>query len=386
MASEGAGGIQLFELSGVEVVIDYSWLIIFALVLWGLSAGYFPQEYPGHSGQSYWIVGFFAALLFFASVLIHELSHAWVANSLGEKVSRITLFIFGGMAHLSGEPESAAVEFKVAGIGPLTSLVLGALFWGVHQAMPSAPALILWRAVFRYLAYINVALALFNLLPGFPLDGGRLLRALLWWRSGNLTAATAQAANWGQGIAFGLIALGALEIFTDALVGGLWLIFIGLFLRSAALGSYQHVILDQMLGRLRVGDIMVSNPVALSPDLTVNEAVERYFLHHGFGGFPVVSDGQVLGLVSLPQVRNCPAGDRASRRVRDIMRPLDDKVAIPLSSTVAEALRRMGEANAGRLLVMDDHRLVGLITRSGIAHYVQMQVVLGAAPPDASSA
>ena len=144
-------GIELFKLSGVEVAIDYSWLVIFALVLWGLSAGYFPHEYPGFAPRSYWIVGFVATLLFFASVLIHELSHAWVANRLGEQVSRITLFIFGGMAHLSGEPESPAVEFKVAGVGPLTSLALAALFWGIHQALPPAPALILWRAVFRYL-------------------------------------------------------------------------------------------------------------------------------------------------------------------------------------------------------------------------------------------
>lgn len=377
MPSNRTTGIELFKLSGVEVVIDYSWLVIFVLVLWGLSAGYFPQQYPGHPAQSYWIVGFFATLLFFASVLIHELSHAWVANSLGENVNRITLFIFGGMAHLSGEPESPKVEFEVAGIGPLTSLVLGAVFWGVYQAVPSDPAFVLWRSVFRYLAYVNVALALFNLLPGFPLDGGRLLRALLWWRSGNLTKATAQAANWGQGIAFGVITLGAFEIFGGALIGGLWLIFIGLFLRSAALSSYQHVIVDQMLGRLHIRDIMVTNPVSLPPDLTVSEAIDRYFLHYGYGGFPVAGDGQVLGLLSLPQVRDCPAGDRSSRRVRDIMRPLNDQIEIPLSTTVAEALRRMSEADAGRLVVMEGSRLAGLITRSGITHYVQIQMMLG---------
>jgi len=379
-------GIELFKLSGVEVAIDYSWLVIFALVLWGLSAGYFPHEYPGYGLRSYWIVGFVATLLFFASVLIHELSHAWVANRLGEQVSRITLFIFGGMAHLSGEPESPAVEFKVAGVGPLTSLILAALFWGIHQALPPAPALILWRAVFRYLAYINAALALFNLLPGFPLDGGRLLRAVIWWRTGDLPRATARAADWGQGIAFGLIALGALEIFTDTLIGGLWLIFIGLFLRSAALASYQHVILDQVLRRLRVSDIMVREPVTLSPDLPVSDAVEKYFLHHGFGGFPVVSDGQVLGLLSLPLVRDCPAAQRSTRRVGDIMRRVDQSVEIALSATVAEALARMAEADAGRLLVMDGNRLAGLITRSGIARFVQMQAALsGAASPSANS-
>jgi Zn-dependent protease/predicted transcriptional regulator len=376
-AAEGREGIELFRLAGVSVAIDYSWLIIFALVLWGLAAGYFPEQYPGFALSSYWIVGLIATLLFFASVLVHELSHAWMGNRLGEKVSRITLFIFGGMAHLSGEPESPAIEFKVAGVGPLTSLVLGAIFWAIHQSIPASPALTLWRAVFRYLAYINAALALFNLLPGFPLDGGRLLRAILWWRTGNLTRATAQAADWGQGIAFGLIALGAFEIFAGALIGGLWLIFIGLFLRSAALASYQHVFVDQFLSRLRVRDIMVSDPVTLPPDMPVSEAVDKYFLHLGFGGFPVVSDGQVLGLLSLPHVSACPAEERATRRVRDIMLRVDDSVAIPASATVAEALHRMAEVNAGRLLVMDGNRLAGLITRSGIARLVQMRMMLG---------
>lgn len=376
MRGQDGQGVELFRLGGVTVAIDYSWLVVFALVLWVLSAGYFPEQYPGFPRSSYWIVGLIATVLFFASVLTHELSHAWVANRLGEKVSRITLFIFGGMAHLAGEPETPAVELKVAGIGPLTSLILAALFWGVYATIPVAAPASLWRAVFRYLAFINVALALFNLLPGFPLDGGRLLRALIWWRTGDLAKATYRAADWGQGIAFGVIGLGAVEIFAGSLIGGLWLIFIGLFLRSAALASYQHLLVDQLLGRLRVTDVMVTEPVILPPDLSVAEAIEKYFLHLGFGGFPVVSDGQVLGLVSLAQVSGCPAEQRATRRVRDIMRPLDATIVIPVSATVAEALHKMAQAEAGRLLVMDHQRLAGIITRSGIARLVQMRIAL----------
>jgi Zn-dependent protease/CBS domain-containing protein len=377
MAGERGQGVELFRLSGVTVAIDYSWLVIFALVFWVLSAGYFPQQYPGFAASRYWIVGLIATLLFFASVLIHELSHAWVANRLGEKVNRITLFIFGGMAHLAGEPETPAVELKVAGVGPLTSLVLGALFWGVQQGVPASSAFTLWRALFRYLAYINVALALFNLLPGFPLDGGRLLRAIIWWRTGSLIKATSRAADWGQGIAFGVIGLGAFEIFAGALIGGLWLIFIGLFLRSAALSSYQHLFVDQMLSRMRLRDVMVVNPVTLAPDLPVSEAVEKYFLHLGFSGFPVVEDGRVLGMVSLSQVSSCPAEQRPARRVRDIMRPLDNTLVIPVSTNVAQALHQMAEADAGRLVVMEDGHLAGLITRSGIARLVQLRMRLG---------
>ena len=166
--------LQLFKVAGVKIEIDYSWLIIFVLVLWSLSAGYFPQAYPGYTWVDYWMVGLAATLLFFASVLVHELSHAAVGNRLGERVDRITLFIFGGMARLSGEPGSAEREIKIAGVGPLTSLVLALFFWFISIAL--SPITSLWTAMFRYLAFINLALALFNLLPGYPLDGGRLLR------------------------------------------------------------------------------------------------------------------------------------------------------------------------------------------------------------------
>jgi len=389
MRSRLAGGLDLFRIGGVEVSIDYSWIFIFLLVLWSLAAGYFPEEYPGYARHSYWIVGLAATLLFFASVLIHELAHAWMGNHLGERVDRITLFIFGGMAHLSGEPDNPRTEFEVAGVGPLTSLLLGGIFWAIAQAIPGAAGHgPLWEAVFRYLAYINVALALFNLLPGFPLDGGRLLRAFFWWRSGNLQSATHRAADWGQGIAISLIVLGAIEIFSGALVGGLWLIFIGLFLRSAALESYHHVMIELVLGKALVRDVMVSDPITMPPELTIGEAVEKYFLRYGHGGFPVVADGQVLGLVSLAQVRQCPPEERSVRRVRDVMRPIAPALEISPIASVSEALRRMAESESGRLLVMDGSRLTGLVTQSGIARFVQLrsQLVLPATSRDSMKA
>lgn len=373
--------LNLFTVAGVQIAIDFSWLFIFALIWWSLSAGYFPQTYPGYSWTNYWIVGLFGTLLFFASVVIHELCHAAMANRHSQQVSRITLFIFGGMAHLSGEPKEAAEEFKIAAVGPLSSLALGALFWLIPKAVGLGPQFPLWNAVLRYLAFINVALAVFNLLPGFPLDGGRLLRAALWWRWGDLRRATARASDWGRGIAFGLIALGTLEIFTGSLVGGLWLIFIALFLRSAAVAGYQNMIVDQMLSDAKIKDIMVREPVTLDPDATVADAIEGYFLRHGFGGFPVVSDGEVAGLLSLQQVRHCPAAERGQRRVREIMRPIDEKVEIPASATVAQALQRMAEVDAGRLLVMEDGKLVGLITRSGIGRFVHLRSQLEAPLP-----
>ncbi len=370
------GGLDLFRVAGVQIAIDYSWLIIFLLVLWSLSAGYFPQAYPGHARAGYWVVGFAGTLLFFASVLIHELSHAIMANSLGQEVRRITLFIFGGMAHLSREPKDASTEFKIAAMGPLTSLVLGGVFWGISVLLASSGVPELWVAVFHYLFFINVALAVFNLLPGFPLDGGRLLRSYFWRRSGDLRAATARAADWGAGIAIGLMVLGALQIFAGALIGGLWLIFIAMFLRGAARASYHGVVVEHVLSQTRVRDIMISNPVTIPAEVTVADAVENYFLRYGYGGFPVAGDGRAEGLVSMNQVRHCPAAERNLRRVRDIMRPADESARVAATATVSAALRHMVEADLGRLLVTDGDRLLGLITRTGVTRFVQMKTEL----------
>lgn len=374
MASGETKSIELFRVAGVQIEVDYSWLIIFLLVLWSLSAGYFPQEYPGQRTLDYWIVGFVATLLFFASVLLHELSHAAMANRLGENIDRITLFIFGGMARLSGEPKSADNELKIAGVGPLSSLVIALIFWLISSAIGQVGSL--WTAVFRYLAFINVALALFNLLPGFPLDGGRLLRAVLWKRWDDLPRATARAAQWGSGVGWGLIGLGVLEIFGGALVGGLWLLFIGLFLRSAAASGYQGMIVEHALQHVRVSDIMTREPMTLAPELPVGEAIEQYFLRFGYGGFPVVSDGCVLGLLPLSQVRHCKPEERAHKKVQDIMLALEPSLQIGPQASAIDAIHKMNEASSGRLVVVDAGKLVGLITRTGVARIVQTKAQL----------
>jgi len=366
--------LDLLRVGGVQVAIDWSWVLIFALVVWSLAAGYFPSEYPGYGAAGYWVIAAAAALLFFASVVIHELAHAAVANRLGQPVRRITLFIFGGMAHLTREPSEAATELQIAAVGPLTSFALAGAFWGVAAWCAHAGAPRLVEAMARYLAYINTALAVFNLLPGFPLDGGRILRALLWLRWRDLRRATARAADWGAGIGFGLMALGVLEIFAGALVGGLWLVFIGMFLRGAARTGYRSLLVDQALGGATVRDLMITDPVAVPGDATVAEAIEAHFLHHGFGGYPVTQGGEIAGLVSLRQVRECPPVERPRRRVREIMRPADAPVRIAATAPVAEALRQMVEVDTGRLLVTDGPRVIGLITRTGITRFIQIRV------------
>jgi Zn-dependent protease/predicted transcriptional regulator len=369
-------GIDVVRVGGVQIAIDYSWILIFLLVVWSLSAGYFPRTYPGQSVGAYWAIGTVATLLFFASVVAHELMHALMANRLGQPVRRITLFIFGGMAHLSREPSDPATELKIAAVGPLTSFFLGGVFWLAQGWAETAQSGTLVVAMFGYLAIINVTLAVFNLLPGFPLDGGRLLRAALWYRWRDLRRATAAAANWGSGIGLGLIALGAFEIFGGALVGGLWLILIGAFLRGAAQSTYQHLVAEQALGAAHVRDLMVVQPAAVPADATVTQAVNEHFLRHGFGGYPVVRDGHVEGVVTLRQVKECSPAERDRRTVGDIMRHADGSLCVAASASAADALRQMRDVDSGRLLVTDHGNVIGLITRSGISRFVQIRTEL----------
>jgi Zn-dependent protease/predicted transcriptional regulator len=366
-------GIDLVRIAGIQIAIDFSWVIIFLLVLFSLAAGYFPSAYPGHAADAYWAIGLAATFLFFASVVIHELAHAVVANRLGQPVRRITLFVFGGMAHLSREPRNPRTEMMIAAVGPLTSLILAGAFWAWAAGGANAGFGPLTVAMLSYLAFINLALAIFNLLPGFPLDGGRLLRGFLWLRWGDLRRATARAADWGSGIAFGLMALGMLQIFGGALTGGLWLIFIGMFLRGAARASYGAVLVEEALSGTRVRDVMIDDPVVVSGEATVSEVVEDAFLRHGFGGFPVGRDHDIEGLVSLRQVRALRPEERRSRTVREVMQPAEAGVRVAASAPIADALRRMVDSENGRLLVTDGEKIVGLVTRTGITRFIQMR-------------
>jgi Zn-dependent protease/predicted transcriptional regulator len=383
MASNVRGEFNLFRIAGVQIAIDFSWLIIFVLVLWGLSSGYFPALHPGYPTSEYWLVGIVGTILFFSSIVIHELSHAMVGNALGQPVDRISLFIFGGMAHLGHEPTNPNAELKIAAAGPITSIVLGLIFLWIGRTIGPTGPYPMWSSVFQYLGFINIALALFNLLPGFPLDGGRIVRAIEWRRTGDFRRATGLAADWGRGIAYGLIGLGALEIFTGSLMGGLWLIFIALFLKGAASSSYQSIVMEQVLGNGHVSEIMVHNPETVDADATVAETVNQHFMHHGYSGFPVVSGGAPAGILSLRQVRDCPPEERAVRKVREIMRKREPAIEISPAATISQALRQMSDADSGRLLVIQQDRLAGLITRSAIARYVMLRSQLGFTNPHA---
>lgn len=254
---DARGGLSLFRVAGIQVRVDPSWLLIFGLILWSLSAGYFPRAYPDSDTAGYWTAGLLSTLLFFASLLVHELSHSIMARRAGLEVPSITLFLFGGASEMTSEPDDPATEFRIAIVGPLASFALAALFWLVGSVVPAGlPAL--FGAVLEYLAWINLALGVFNLLPGLPLDGGRVVRAIVWWRTGSIETGSRVASRAGQGLGLGLMVLGGLQIFGGALVGGIWLILIGLFVRGLAASSHRGLRVRQALEGLHVADVMVS--------------------------------------------------------------------------------------------------------------------------------
>jgi Zn-dependent protease/predicted transcriptional regulator len=368
-------GVSLVRIAGIDVRLDYSWFLIFALILASLSLGYFPRAYPGQSRAGYWTAGALATLLFFLSILIHEFSHAVVARLSGIRVPDITLFLFGGVSHMEDEAHTPAVELRVAAVGPLTSFALAVLFWGLFHALPaSTPPLAV--AVVRYLAWINGALAVFNLLPGFPLDGGRVLRALAWWRTGSLRRATRMAADAGKGLAIGLMILGALEIFGGALLGGLWLVFIGMFLRSMAESSYQNLVLLQTLEDVTAADVAIERPVSVPSQLSIQRLVDEYLLHHGFRAYPVVDGGTVKGLIAVADLGDLPVEQRPATTVAERMHPLVDAMCVPPDLPLSEALKKLQGAPGGRLLVMRGGELLGLLTKSGLARFVEIRQVL----------
>jgi Zn-dependent protease/CBS domain-containing protein len=370
------GGITLFRVFGIKITLDYSWFIIFTLVFLALSLGYFPHHFPDQAPQLYWIAGFIATLLFFASVLIHELSHSLMAQRSGIEIPEITLFIFGGVSRLAEEPKDPQTELKVALVGPFSSFVLAAFFWLVHAGLSGfEPQLIV--AVFGYLAWINLALGIFNLIPGFPLDGGRVLRAIWWWKSGSLTRATKIASDIGKGFALALIFLGALQIFAGALVGGLWLVLIGMFLRGMSIQGYEEVVIRKALEGVRVEEVMVREVVTVPPNLTVNRLVQDYILRYAFRGFPVVENGRVLGVVTISAVKEVPEEAQPSTTVSAIMQPAGEPLMITAEASLADALVKMAREGEERLLVMSQDRLRGMVTKTGLLRFVQLKQILG---------
>lgn len=369
-----ASGVSLFRVGGILIRLDYSWFFICLLLLWSLAAGYLPEAHPGQPTGFYWVAGALATLLFFASILVHELAHAFVARHYGMEIPAITLFLFGGVSEMRAEPARPAHEFNIAIVGPLTSLALAGVFYLLGAALPDdAPPML--AVVCGYLTWVNGALAVFNLLPGYPLDGGRVLRALLWWRTGSLRRATKTASNVGRGLAVAIMILGGVQIFAGSLIGGLWLLLIGMFLRSMAAQGYQNLVLRQALDDAVVEQVMRREVVSVKPSLPLRQLADDYFLGYGFRSFPVADNGTILGLISIEDVRETPRDRWDEVLVEDRMHPAGTDNTIAPDAPLTDALRKIG-AGSGRLLVIQDGALVGMLSKESLSRFVEIRHVL----------
>ena len=371
------GSLQLWSIRGIPIRIHFTWLIIFGLMSWTLASGYFPQRYPDLPVAAYWLKAIIAALFLFGSILVHELMHAITAQKLQVPITGITLFALGGVAEMQGDPPSPGAEFKIAIVGPLASFVLAGVFWLLWQALDGEGGGGTLAAVALYLVTLNLVVAIFNLLPAFPLDGGRVLRSVIWGITHSLKRATYWATRVGRGFAYLLILLGGVALFAGAGFQGVWMALIGLFLLQGAQAGYSHVLVQEALASVAVRDIMVREVVTVPPSSSVTDVVNRYFLVHGYGGFPVVENGRVLGVVSLTELKQVPAEDRDRVSVREVMLPLEARLTLAPNDDVAVALQRMTQEGLARLVVMERGRMVGLLTKTGLSRFLQTKLELG---------
>jgi Zn-dependent protease/CBS domain-containing protein len=368
-------GIHLFTIAGIRIIIDYSWFLIFVLVAASLSGGYLPQEVPGASALAYGTAGIVATLSFFLSLLLHELAHSLVAMASGIRIPSITLFLFGGVSRLAEEPEDPQTELRIAIVGPFISFALALVFWIAGRRLEGVvhPLAV---AVVEYLAFINVALGIFNLIPGFPLDGGRVMRAVLWWRTGSLDRDTRVVSDLGKSFALGLMFLGAILVFRGALLGGIWLIFIGMFLRGAAASGYEQMSLTRALQSVTVGEVMIEAPLTVPADLPLSDLVSRYFLRYGYRGFPVEEGGKAVGLISVGDLTRVSEAELGGRKVGDAMHPLDASRVISKEAPLLEALERMSRPEVGRLVILEGDRISGMVTKTGLLRLLEIRQIL----------
>lgn len=361
---------RIGRIFGIDINIDSSWFIIFLLFTWILAGTYFPQQYPEWSVWLYWFTGIITSLLVFASVLIHELAHSLVAIKQGERVRSITLFILGGVAQISEEPKRPMREFTMALIGPLTSfaiafvfLILSFILRGISEPLGASAS---------YLALINTVLAIFNLLPGFPMDGGRVLRSIIWKVTGDLRKATQIASKIGQGFAFFFIFIGILQILRGFL-SGFWLVFIGWFLHSAAVRGYHQVMVETMLKGVRASDLMTRDFEVVPSDLFIKDLVDDYILKKRERVFLVSDRGRLKGIVCLEDVKATPREKWSETKVSEIMTPEEKLESVPPDADGNKILKSLTAKDIHQVPVIREDKVEGIICRSDILRYIQLR-------------
>lgn len=365
--------IKIFEVFGIEVRLDYSWFIIFALLTYVFGVSYFPLVLPGISGGLVAVITIVTVILFFSSVLIHEMCHSVVAKKKGIPVEKITLFMFGGVAEIEKEPDNPSSEFIIAIAGPASSFILAGIF-GIIWYFSRGFALVMEPA--KYLTFINLMLGMFNILPGYPLDGGRILRSIVWKVTGNLKRATFIASTVGRVLGFMIITFGIVLIFFGDFINGMWLAFIGWFLQSSAQASYTQLVLETSIKGIKVRDIMNKDIVDVTRDTTLQDLVDDYFMKYRFGRFPVIENlktKKLMGIISIHDVKSIPREEWPNTYVGSIVKKVTEEEKVDGAIEMSEAIKRMTKNNLSHLVVMFGDRLEGIITKSDIMNFLKVQ-------------
>ncbi len=362
---------SLGRISGIRIGVNWSVLLIVVLLAYGLAAGQFPAEAPRHPEAEYVVAGVVTAVVYIGSLLAHELAHSLVARRNGVKVEDITLWLLGGVSRLEGEFPDPGAELRIAGAGPLSSLLLGGLFLLVAWLVAAAGARGLVVAALAWLGGINILLAVFNVIPAAPLDGGRLLRAVLWSITKDKVKAAIWSARSGQVFGWILAVIGIYLVLAQRDYSWLWFILLGWFLISAASAENNQAVLQGQLRTVAVRQIMTANPVTVPASTTVAQFLTDFLPWHRYSAFPVVADGQTVGLVTVHRINQVPAAERGRATVRDVACPLSEVAQASPDESVADVLPSLNECSEGRALVLDDGHLVGIVSPSDISRVLQ---------------
>lgn len=359
--------ISLGRILGIPINLDYSWFLILALLTWMLAQSYFPQEFKNWSQFSYWFVSLITSFLFFVSIVLHELGQSIIAKKYKIKVKRITLFVFGGIAEIAKEPPKSSAEFWIAIAGPITSFLLAAIFYGLEKLSAGNAYLV---APFHYLAFINFILALFNLIPGFPLDGGRVFRSIVWAITKNLKRATTIAANVGRFFGFLFIMIGVFQVFQDNFVDGIWIAFIGWFLESAAASQIQRQALDELLSEHLVHEAMSNDFGIVYPDSTIQEIIDNHFIGANRRSLIVKNDNTIVGYLTPKQINSVSISDRQNMTVEEAMVPIQNVAKVNSNSQLLDALKTMDENDIAEIPVIENGNYIGILNRDSIIKFM----------------
>jgi Zn-dependent protease len=368
--------ISLFSLFGFKVKLDISWFILAILIAWSLATGVFPNYFGGLGTTTYWWMGIAGAIGLFVSIVFHEFCHSIVARYYGLSMKGITLFIFGGVAEMEDEPQSPKVEFLMALAGPLSSVLLSGIFYLLGMAGKNAGLPVSVSGVLVYLSWINLILAGFNLVPAFPLDGGRILRSILWGMKHNLRWATHVASSLGSAFGILLIVLGIVSFISGNFIGGLWYFLIGMFVRGASQMSYRQLIIRKALAGEHVERFMKPEPVTVSPTLTVSELVQNYFYKYHYKMFPVLENGRVKGCISTREVKQIPHDQWNNYKIAGLVKPCSRENTVSLHEDAIKALALMNSTQNSRLMVLDGDKLAGIVTLKDLLQFLALKIDL----------